>query len=279
LLFKYLEPDRIDVLASGHIRFTQPADFNDPFEFRSVISSVASKEEFDKAMDEDLKTMVQEELQKFPSEIRKQISPAQLEAVTRKLYEQHWPSLETKFKEMGSETTRVFIDKANTLIGVLSLTEKNDNLLMWSHYAYSHKGFCIGFDNTSPFFNKKRSEVDEFYHLRKVTYSKIRPSKLLNQLNGVELFLIKSQAWEYEQEWRMCAVLEDSEKTISTTTSLPIHLFQFPNSAVKEINLGACIENNVKENILTVVRKNYPHVAIKQARISNEEFCLEFIEL
>ncbi len=82
MLFKYLEPDRIDVLASGHIRFTQPADFNDPFEFRSVISSVASKEEFDKAMDEDLKTMVQEELQKFPSEIRKQISPAQLEAVT-----------------------------------------------------------------------------------------------------------------------------------------------------------------------------------------------------
>ncbi|WP_394192600.1 DUF2971 domain-containing protein [Pseudoalteromonas atlantica] len=278
MLFKYLEPDRIDVLASGHIRFTQPADFNDPFEFQPVISSVASKEELDKAMDEDLKTIVQEELQKLPSEIRTQISPAQLEAVTRKLYEQHWPSLKTKLKEMGSETTRVFVDKANTLIGVLSLTEKNDNLLMWSHYAYSHKGFCIGFDKNSPFFNRKRSEVDEFYHLRKVSYSKMRPSKLVSQLSGVELFLIKSKAWEYEQEWRMCAVLEDSEKTISTT-SLPIHLFQFPNSALKEIILGACIEKNVKEHILSVVRKNYPHITIKQAKISNEEYGLEFIEL
>lgn len=278
MLFKYLEPDRIDVLASGHIRFTQPADFNDPFEFRPVISSVTSKEEFDMAMDEDLKTIVLEELQKLPSEIRTQISPAKLEVVTRKLYEQHWPSLKTKFKEMGSETTSVFIDKANTLIGVLSLTEKNDNLLMWSHYAYSHKGFCIGFDNTSPFFNRRRSVVDEFYHLRKVSYSKMRPSKLVSQLNGVELFLIKSKVWEYEQEWRMCAVLEDSEKTINTTP-LPIHLFQFPNSAVKEIILGACIEKSVKENILSVVRKNYPHITIKQAQISNEKFALEFIEL
>lgn len=278
MLFKYLAPDRIDVLASGHIRFTQPADFNDPFEFRPVISSVASKKEFDKAMDEELRTMVQKELQKIPLEIRKQIPTEQLEAVSSELYEQYWPYLEAKFKEMGNEVSRVFIDKANTLIGVLSLTEKNDNLLMWSHYACSHKGFCIGFDTNSSFFNRKRSDVDEFYHLRKVSYSKTRPTKLVSQLDGVELFLIKSEAWKYEQEWRMCAVLEDSEETISTTP-FPIHLFKFPNSAVKEIILGACIENHVKENILSVVRKKYPKIAIKQAKISTEEFDLEFIEL
>ncbi|MHB1646801.1 MAG: DUF2971 domain-containing protein [Candidatus Acididesulfobacter diazotrophicus] len=28
---------------------------------------------------------------------------------------------------------------------VLSLTQSKDNILMWSHYAKSHKGFCIGF--------------------------------------------------------------------------------------------------------------------------------------
>ena len=278
MLFKYLAPDRIDVLASGHIRFTQPADFNDPFEFRPVISSVASKKEFDKAMDEELRTMVQKELQKIPLEIRKQILTEQLEAVSSELYEQYWPYLEAKFKEMGNEVSRVFIDKANTLIGVLSLTEKNDNLLMWSHYACSHKGFCIGFDTNSSFFNRKRSDVDEFYHLRKVSYSKTRPTKLVSQLDGVELFLIKSEAWKYEQEWRMCAVLEDSQETISATP-FPIHLFKFPNSAVKEIILGACIENDVKENILSVVRKKYPKIAIKQAKISTEEFDLEFIEL
>jgi len=29
--------------------------------------------------------------------------------------------------------------------GVLSLSAKNDNILMWSHYADYHKGFCIEF--------------------------------------------------------------------------------------------------------------------------------------
>lgn len=31
-----------------------------------------------------------------------------------------------------------------TLVGVLSLSEKNDNLLMWAHYARQHTGFVIG---------------------------------------------------------------------------------------------------------------------------------------
>jgi hypothetical protein len=31
-LFKYVSPDRIDVLLNKRLRFTQAADFNDPFE-------------------------------------------------------------------------------------------------------------------------------------------------------------------------------------------------------------------------------------------------------
>jgi hypothetical protein len=30
-------------------------------------------------------------------------------------------------------------------MGVLSLSEINDNILMWSHYSESHTGFCIEF--------------------------------------------------------------------------------------------------------------------------------------
>lgn len=55
MLFKYLEPDRIDVLDSNLIRFTQPADFNDPFEFKPVISTLASKEEMDEVFESKIK--------------------------------------------------------------------------------------------------------------------------------------------------------------------------------------------------------------------------------
>jgi hypothetical protein len=278
LLYKYLDPDRVDVLASNHIRFTQPADFNDPFEFRPVISSLASRSEMDELMDLEIGELIQTELNKIPVELRNVITPAQLEITTRQLYDQCWPMIKSKFKEMGGIASKVFIKKSNTLIGVLSLTEKSNNLLMWSHYARSHKGFCIGFDKSAPFFNRQRSEQDEFYHLRKVKYSSMRPTSRVSQLSSVELFFMKSLAWEYEQEWRMCAVLNDSEKTIEASPH-SIHLFMFPRMAVKEVILGACMDDKVKSNLLKILSENYSHAVVRQAQVSSEQFDLEFLEL
>lgn len=55
--------------------------------------------------------------------------------------------------------------------GILSLTTKKDNLLMWSHYANSHKGLVIEFDLNNDFFN---TQIDaEFFcgKLHKIEYS------------------------------------------------------------------------------------------------------------
>lgn len=278
MLFKYLDPDRVDVLDSNRIRFTQPAEFNDPFEFKPVISTLASKEEMDEAVDREIKRAIQTELEKIPPELSRLIPPTQLEAITRKLYSEYWPKLEKQFEAMGSAATQAFVEKSNKLIGVLSLSEKNSNLLMWSHYARSHKGFCIGFDERSPFFNRKRSDTDEFYHLRKVEYVKDRPSNRVIELSGIELFLVKSDDWLYEQEWRMCAPLSDSDKTIEAEP-YPIHLFDFPKNSVKEIILGACMENKVKDQLINVLNSKYEKVIVKQATISPKEFKIKLVEL
>lgn len=45
--------------------------------------------------------------------------------------------------ERKNEKNRQDIDKS---FGIMSLTIHPLNYLMWSHYANSHKGFCIGFD-------------------------------------------------------------------------------------------------------------------------------------
>lgn len=39
-----------------------------------------------------------------------------------------------------------YLAAVDARFGILSLTTKRDNLLMWSHYSNSHKGYCIGFD-------------------------------------------------------------------------------------------------------------------------------------
>ncbi|MBL7103181.1 MAG: DUF2971 domain-containing protein [Bacteroidales bacterium] len=36
--------------------------------------------------------------------------------------------------------------KQNDHYGILSLSAKWDNILIWGHYAEKHKGFCIGFN-------------------------------------------------------------------------------------------------------------------------------------
>ena len=48
---------------------------------------------------------------------------------------QYWKESYQEFKEDNAKN-----------FGILSLTSKKDHLLMWSHYADSHKGFCVGFD-------------------------------------------------------------------------------------------------------------------------------------
>jgi hypothetical protein len=280
VLFKYLNPDRVDILESGLIRFTQPADFNDPFEFKPIVSTVASKAEMDELIDRDITRLVKAKLEEYSPQIRNLLPPEQLELVTRQLYSQYWPLIENKLAEIGSSVSQIFNDKSNELIGVLSLTEKSDNLLMWSHYAHSHKGFCIGFDNKSNFFNRRRSAKDEFYYLRKVEYSEQRPISRLTQLSGIELLLVKSNAWQYEQEWRMCAVLSDSSRIIEANP-LPIHLFEFPKKAVTEVIFGACMDQKSKDNLLGILKNNieYAHVIVKQAVISSQKFEIEFVEL
>ena len=41
---KYFHEDRVDVIESGMIRFSQPAVFNDPFELRPALSKVLSEQ-------------------------------------------------------------------------------------------------------------------------------------------------------------------------------------------------------------------------------------------
>jgi len=81
--------------------------------------------------------------------------------------------------------------------GVLSLSAKNDSILMWSHYADYHKGFCIQF---------KRSPVNPLGATQPVQYVKEYPCfNYFDDLPGnivKKIFLTKACDWSYEEEWR-----------------------------------------------------------------------------
>ena len=79
-----------------------------------------------------------------------------------------------------------------------SLSEKNDDLLMWSHYSQEHKGFCLEFDASV--------EDTLFWSAMKVTYTNEYPEVDITRLTQPEefrkLLLTKATCWKYEEERR-----------------------------------------------------------------------------
>ena len=116
------------------------------------------------------------------------------------------------------------IQKLHDLAVMTCFSESNDNMLMWSHYADSHKGFCVE-------YNLKILKEDPYEllkHLFPVIYEKKRLVKknikeLIDRHVGLNeaidgdyvydeadllddilpLFITKGCIWDYEKEWRI----------------------------------------------------------------------------
>ena len=87
-------------------------------------------------------------------------------------------------------------------LGVFCLTETNDNILMWSHYADGHRGFCIEFE---------RSEKNELGGEKCVpviypednTVPIFKSDALSERKTFSRIATTKAKQWSYEREWRM----------------------------------------------------------------------------
>ncbi len=126
--------------------------------------------------------------------------------------------IDLEFKKLDGEykkTQKLTSAKINDLFAVSCFSESPSNVLMWSHYANKHTGFCVEYD-----FNTliDKNGLD---WLLPVVYSKDRIPLSLDQFDFSDpqnvkaifnsdliadialLFLVKSDIWEYEKEWRI----------------------------------------------------------------------------
>ena len=115
-------------------------------------------------------------------------------------------------------------------LGVLSLSERCDHQLMWSHYADSHRGFAIGLATDHEFLALRDPRnvlvpstivigfdsmfADQqvpplckvMYVDRAVSMLRSDPGEIIGTSNheifDFAEFLFKSSAWEHEEEWR-----------------------------------------------------------------------------
>ena len=271
ILYKYLPPARIASIQKCLIRFTQYGDFNDPFELNPNIDKLAEENEIRALVSRDFVKIIEEEYYKNPiisafisKEAFINLALTQEESVKNAVVgiEPHVVKL---LPGMLQKT-------ANSLLGAFSLSEICDHELMWSHYAEEHKGYVVGFDSSHPFFNQKKSSIDELRHLRKIEYRDKPPVINLMKTNGSELFFVKSSKWKYEAEWRMLLPLSDSTEVIDKNP-YAIYLFKFPATAVKRIILGARVSDENMSIIRSLVaEKEFAHIELYRAQLESSSY-------
>ena len=164
------------------------------------------------------------------------------------------------------------------------------NLLLWSHYADSHKGICIGIRNCSSTkiaaikFNVKECCVDTndllsdgLFIVHKVKYSDSDIVEWNPIADPFKLFMDahknKAKCWEYENEHRLLV----PAKAFNTTA------LRFDPRFLVEVYLGCCIEADFRTKVLQALKKNYLSKGIKvkifEMIRSQKRFALEKKEL
>jgi len=84
-------------------------------------------------------------------------------------------------------------------VGVVSFSSENDSLLLWSHYADSHRGICIEFDRNE---NNILGDDKSCFPVQYSSFIKdIEISN--NDIIYSEYFRYKCDIWDYEKEWRL----------------------------------------------------------------------------
>lgn len=300
LLYKYVRLERIDIIENERIRFTQPAAFNDPFDTRPHILALTDDKWLTTYLEENIKNeeklkevsekSLEKEFSKRGLTMKHPLFKFALQKMQGMMKTQAPAFFKSIFKLENPIFKKTLFEALNNTIGVLSLSEKPDNILMWGYYADSHKGFVIGIDKTHPFFDQRKKEGEIQGYVRKVNYLRERPkitlydSSLNNDENmkiWIEKFIwLKNIDWEYEQEWRMIYTLKDKENTV-TKIDPDIFLFPLPIDCVKSIILGCRMSEKNKRRLRTVLKSynKYHHIQIFQAVEDEKEFKINICQI
>ena len=278
ILYKYLPAERIDILENLRIRFTQPNAMNDPFEARPdfYITEEGQARELANVIRQvplsifgDGRTATQATADREAYADRAERDPN----FAKDLIEQS--SLQVPNPELVNRLYQLY-----NHIGILSLSETSNNLLMWAHYAVGHTGFVLEFDSSHDFF-KTNDSLTGFAKPIPVEYKLERPRAQIDEPNLSEIFFIKGSPWKYEREWRYLKYLNEADVRRKDLNNLDANLFRLPPKCIVSIILG-CYRVPELENKILALRCERPelqHLRIHRMRASTKHYQLEKEEI
>lgn len=225
------------ILIENSIKFSDPTIFNDPFDCSEKVLNV----NYDR---------------KLIDSILKENS----------LNRNQRRNLKTK--EIQQNQNSIMREKRKEF-KISCFSSKNDEVLMWSHYAEKHNGICCGFDFP-------------INYPTKFTMTPVKYLKEIKKLEGeTELYKIilywlttKSEVWEYENEFRAIA-----------NAKLPQNEFEYINydlKYLKEIVFGCNVKKEKIQKALKVLKSNkipINKIEIKRTELNTENYKLKIVGL
>lgn len=104
-------------------------------------------------------------------------------------------------------TLRTTFDELRRKTGVSCLSESDNSLLMWAHYANHHKGICVEYDLFEINQELKFTAVPVIYSDQRTCFDSLDLQKQDVRSAAGKLLLqsltSKSPEWSYEKEWRI----------------------------------------------------------------------------
>jgi hypothetical protein len=287
--YKYTDIETAEAtLVNQSFRYSSPLKFNDPFDVQNNLRSSFDLEDFPAATMSVIESYVNNDFP-IPNEnngFGKAImmlregtkhegyKKSKIEAITVPLLGEVKGLIEKAIEELNHAWQTSMRESR-----VFCVTEDNDNLLMWAHYAKDHTGAVFQLDTLSEEDNilsaarkvdYKESPVKflSLEDLIKWTLFEIEPD--LSKLLYIKHAHQKSVHWKYENEWRVVDMCEYSNKTELYVDHI------FTPKQLKKIFFGCKCDSDDIERLSSLAKSINPSVDLYKAKKKPLEYALEF---
>jgi hypothetical protein len=245
------------LLTNAELYFASASNFNDPFDSNITINySKGSKKEI---------------LGKYVEHIAKK-NPGLSKTDRLKLAKSWMEKGIYNDPENIIKSQKSQIEKRLKEVGIVSLSEYSDDIIMWSHYADSHKGFCVGFDtNNLQRFKEQYKQLHEvLFNIYKVKYNKKYPTPSpfgTEEEVVIDPLRIKSYIWNYENEYRLISLNGSNQ------------ILQLTDEIISEVILGCQMAEPDIEDIIRVLSKLRKPIRLYKMEMKTAEFGLSKKEI
>lgn len=251
--FTYFDNERYyEDLLKNILFFPSRSQLNDPFDAQIPTRyDLCNEKELDKHLEELLKKKGEN-----PNNFN------QMKAKAKERLEQDSPS----YENMDDE----FIEKT---VGILSLTEDINSLLLWAHYTSKHTGFCVELNAQilNTIIDSEFNINKDLAFIFKVKYRKrfpiINPCRHSIEQRMQLQFLTKSEDWKYEKEWRILLLNGSKQKR------------ELPVGVINNIYFGLNTRAEDIRHCKELLQQYNSNIGFFKAHKKNNTFGLEFKEL